>query len=134
MSRARRGLDDISLAIGDEQRFRSCHTLKTFRHSRIHWSSATGSKPGNDYHQLAFKPVCSTGQFLPLAARIYCEHVSRLFGAAFSHAQLCRKPASSGEALTVLGGVLGGNTGGIGHVISQWRGPGPTVRGFFIRW
>ena len=65
-----------------------------------------------DYHQLAFNPSV-TGQFLPLLYEYTANTSAGYSGPAFSLPSYVGNPVSSGEALTVLGGVLGGTLAGL---------------------
>ncbi len=66
----------------------------------------------SDYHQLAFNSTV-TGQFLPLLYEYNANTSAGYSGPAFSLPSYVGNPASSGEALTVLGGVLGGTLAGL---------------------
>ena len=65
-----------------------------------------------DYHQLAFNPAV-TGQFLPLLYQYTANTSAGYSGPAFSLPSYVGNPVGSGEALTVLGAVLGGTLAGL---------------------
>src|SRR6267154_402131 len=66
----------------------------------------------SDYHQLAFNPSV-TGPLLPLLYEYTVNTQAGYSGSAFSLPSYVGNPVSTGEALTVLGGVLGGPLSGI---------------------
>ena len=66
----------------------------------------------SDYHQLAFNPSI-TGPFLPLLFEYTANTSAGYNGSAFSVPSYVGRPPDSGEALTVLGAVLGGTLAGL---------------------
>jgi hypothetical protein len=65
-----------------------------------------------DYHQLAFNPTV-TGQYLPLLYEYTANTAAGYSGPAFSLPSYVGNPRDSGEAITVLGAVLGGTLAGL---------------------
>jgi len=65
-----------------------------------------------DFHQLAFNPSV-TGQYLPLLYEYTANTTAGFAGPAFSLPSYVGNPRDSGEALTTLGGVLGGTLAGL---------------------
>ena len=65
-----------------------------------------------EYHQLAFNPSV-TGQYLPLIYEYNANTAAGYSGPAFSLPSYVGNPRDSGEALTVLGAVLGGTLAGL---------------------
>ncbi len=66
----------------------------------------------SDYHQLAFNPSI-TGQYLPLLYEYTVNTSGGYSGSAFSLPSYVGRARDSGEALTVLGAVLGGTLAGL---------------------
>ncbi|MDB6066028.1 MAG: hypothetical protein JWR26_2236 [Pedosphaera sp.] len=65
-----------------------------------------------DYHNLAFNPSI-TGQFLPLLHEYTANTLAGYSGPAFGLPSYVGNPADSGEAVSVLGAVLGGTLAGL---------------------
>ncbi len=65
-----------------------------------------------DYNQVAFNSS-NTGQFLPLLYEYSASTSAGYSGTAFSLPSYVGNPAGSGEAISVLGGVLGGTLAGM---------------------
>ena len=64
-----------------------------------------------DYHELAFSPA-STGQHLPLLNEYSISTAAGYFGPAFSLPSYVGRAPGTGEALSVIGAVLGGTLAG----------------------
>lgn len=71
------------------------------------WKQTAG-----DYHQLAFNPAI-TGLYLPLLYEYTANTSAGYNGPAFSLPSYVGRPPDTGEALTVLGAVLGGSLAGL---------------------
>ncbi len=64
-----------------------------------------------DYHELALSPA-STGQHLPLLSEYSISTAAGYFGPAFALPSYVGRPSGTGEALSVVGAVLGGTLAG----------------------
>lgn len=74
--------------------------------------SRNWKQTATDYHQLAFNPS-ATGPSLPLLHEYTAHTAAGFAGPAFSLPSYVGNPVDSGEALTVLGAVLGGTLAGM---------------------
>jgi hypothetical protein len=104
-------LDDISLALMTNSNSLVPY-LEGFPQLPNPLAIRDWKQTARDYHQLAFNPTVA-GQYLPLLYEYTANTAAGFSGPSFSLPSYVGNPHDSGEALTVLGAVLGGTLAGL---------------------